>query len=124
MPDLFAAIPTADYAVGRAWWERFFGREPDLLPNDHEAAWRVTTDGWIYVNGRRGARGDGATSTLLVDDLDAWIERLALDVERHPDDARRDPYADDHGPRGQHDPAGRLMASYSVNPRRWRAPSN
>jgi predicted enzyme related to lactoylglutathione lyase len=79
LPDLFAAIPTADYAVGRAWWERFFGREPDLLPNDHEAAWRVTTDGWIYVIGD-AARAGKALVTLLVDDLDAWIARLALDV--------------------------------------------
>jgi catechol 2,3-dioxygenase-like lactoylglutathione lyase family enzyme len=78
MPDLFAAIPTADYAAGRAWWEGFFGREPDLLPNDHEAAWRVTTDGWIYINGDAGRAGTGFL-TLLVDDLDAWIERLGLD---------------------------------------------
>jgi hypothetical protein len=79
VPDLFAAISTADYAAGRAWWERFFGREPDLLPNDHEAAWRVTTDGWIYVIGDADRAGK-ALVTLLVDDLDAWIARLALDV--------------------------------------------
>jgi catechol 2,3-dioxygenase-like lactoylglutathione lyase family enzyme len=79
LPDLFAAIPTADFAVGRAWWERFFGREPDLLPNDHEAAWRVTTDGWIYVIGDPDRAGR-ALVTLLVDDLDAWISRLELDA--------------------------------------------
>src|SRR3954471_12279539 len=33
------------------------------------------------------------------------------------DDARRHPYAQGHGPRRQRDPAGRLMASYSLNPR-------
>jgi hypothetical protein len=80
MPDLFAAIPTADYAAGRVWWERFFGREPDLLPNDREAAWRVTTDGWIYINADAARAGTGYV-TLLVDDLDAWIERLGLDAQ-------------------------------------------
>jgi hypothetical protein len=79
MPDLFAAIPTADFAVGRDWWQRFFGREPDLIPNDHEAAWRVTTDGWIYVIGD-AERAGKALITLLVDDLDDWIARLALDA--------------------------------------------
>ena len=79
MPDLFASVPTADFAAGRAWWERFFGREPDLLPNDHEAAWRVTAEGWIYVNGDAGRAGT-ALLTLLVDDLDGWTERLSLDV--------------------------------------------
>jgi hypothetical protein len=79
MPDLFAAIPVADFADGRAWWERFFGREPDLLPNDHEAAWRVTTDGWIYVIGD-AERAGKALVTLILDDLDAWIARLSLDA--------------------------------------------
>jgi catechol 2,3-dioxygenase-like lactoylglutathione lyase family enzyme len=73
--NLFAAIPTADFAVGRAWWERFFDRPPDLIPNDHEAAWRVTEDGWIYVIGD-AERAGKALVTLLVDDLDAWLARL------------------------------------------------
>ena len=38
-----------------------------------------TTDGWIYVIGDPARAGTGFV-TLLVDDLDAWIERLALDA--------------------------------------------
>ncbi len=46
---VFAGIPVAhrDSAVG--WYERLVGRSPDLLPNDDEAAWRLTETGWMYV---------------------------------------------------------------------------
>jgi hypothetical protein len=77
MAELFTAIPTADFAVGRAWWERFFDRPPDLVPNDNEACWRVTDHGWIYVIGDAERAGKGL-ATLLVDDFDAWVERLRL----------------------------------------------
>src|SRR2546423_4900651 len=38
-------IPVAhrDAAVG--WYERLVGRPPDLVPNDDEAAWRLTETG-------------------------------------------------------------------------------
>lgn len=77
MADLFAAIPTADFAVGSAWWqERFFGgRAPDLIPNDHEACWRVADSCWLYVIGDAERAGKGL-ATLLVDDFDAWLKRL------------------------------------------------
>ena len=76
MADLFAAIPTADFAVGSAWWEqRFFGRPPDLVPNDHEACWQVAESCWLYVIGDAERAGKGL-ATLLVDDFDAWVARL------------------------------------------------
>jgi hypothetical protein len=73
--ELFAAVPTAGYAAGRAWWTRFFDREPDLVPNDNEACWQVADHGWIYVIGD-AERAGRALVTLLVDDLDAWLARL------------------------------------------------
>ena len=73
---VFAGIPVAhrDAAVG--WYERLVGRPPDLLPNDHEAAWRLTETGWIYVIVDAGRAGS-ALNTLLVDDLDGFLAELA-----------------------------------------------
>jgi PhnB protein len=40
---LFAGIPVAGYADARAWYERLFGRPPDLIPNENEAAWQLSS---------------------------------------------------------------------------------
>jgi predicted enzyme related to lactoylglutathione lyase len=71
----FAGIAAADYPALRDWYERLFGREPDLVPHDREVAWRLTETGWIYVveDPERAGRG---LLTLLVDDLDAHGEEL------------------------------------------------
>jgi hypothetical protein len=45
----FAGVAVADYSAMRAWYERLLGREPDLLPKENEAAWRLTETGWLYV---------------------------------------------------------------------------
>ncbi|MEX1157573.1 MAG: hypothetical protein WEC79_01430 [Thermomicrobiales bacterium] len=39
---VFAGMPTANYAAALPWFERLFGRPPDLLPQDEEAAWELT----------------------------------------------------------------------------------
>jgi hypothetical protein len=43
--DLFAGVPVAAFAAGRAWWERFCGRPPDLIPSDNEAGWQLADRG-------------------------------------------------------------------------------
>jgi len=58
------------------WYERLVGRPPDLIPNDDEAAWRLTETGWIYVVADAGCVGS-ALHTLLVDDLDAFLAGLS-----------------------------------------------
>jgi catechol 2,3-dioxygenase-like lactoylglutathione lyase family enzyme len=70
---VFASIPVADYAAARDWYERFFGREPGLVPNDVEACWQVTDTGWVYVIEDPERAGSGLV-TLLVDDLSAWSD--------------------------------------------------
>jgi glyoxylase I family protein len=82
---VFAAIPIADYAAARAWYERLLGRPPDLVPNASEAAWQLTDTGWIYVIGDAGRAGK-ALVTLLVDDL----EDFAADLVRRGLEARID----------------------------------
>ena len=34
---LFAGVPVADYDAARPWYERLFGRAPDMLPHDRLA---------------------------------------------------------------------------------------
>jgi hypothetical protein len=46
---LFASIPVADRDAAVGWYGRLTGRPPDLVPNEKEAAWRLTETGWIYV---------------------------------------------------------------------------
>jgi predicted enzyme related to lactoylglutathione lyase len=75
---VFAGLPVADYGAARAWYEAFFGRPPDLLPHDNEAAWQLSGEGWVYVVGDR-ERAGGGLLTLLVDDLDARLESLAAE---------------------------------------------
>jgi predicted enzyme related to lactoylglutathione lyase len=69
---VFASIPVADLDAAVAWYERFLGRSPDLIPNDSEAAWRVTETGWIYVVADPSRVGS-SYCTLLVDDIDAFV---------------------------------------------------
>jgi predicted enzyme related to lactoylglutathione lyase len=73
---VFAGIPVADRAAAVAWYERLVGRPPDLIPNDDEAAWRLTDTGWIYVIADPGRAGS-ALNTVLVDDLDAFLAGIA-----------------------------------------------
>jgi predicted enzyme related to lactoylglutathione lyase len=73
---VFAAVPVADHDAALVWYERLLGCPPDLIPNDNEAAWRLTETGWIYVIGD-AERAGKAVLTLLVDDLDDRIAGLA-----------------------------------------------
>jgi len=72
---LFAAMPVSDRERATGWYERLFGRPPDLIPNEHEAAWQVTQTGWIYVFVDALRAGSGV-QTLLIADLDAFIEEM------------------------------------------------
>jgi len=73
---LFGGIPVSDYRLAREWYEVFFGREPDLLPHDTEAAWQLTDGGWVYVVADP-TRAGGGLLTILVDDLDERLAALA-----------------------------------------------
>ena len=75
---VFAAVSVADHDAARPWYERFFGRPPDLIPNDHESAWQLTPGGgWLYIVGDPDRAGRSVV-TLLVDD----IEERAAELER------------------------------------------
>jgi predicted enzyme related to lactoylglutathione lyase len=46
---LFASTAVTDFEEARAWYERFFGRAPDIVATDEEVMWQVTGAGWLYI---------------------------------------------------------------------------
>ena len=73
---VFAGIPVAHRDSAAGWYGRLIGRPPDLVPNDDEAAWRLTETGWIYIV-VDAERTGSALHTLLVDDLDGFLADIA-----------------------------------------------
>jgi glyoxylase I family protein len=73
---VFGAIHVSDRDAAVAWYERLFGRPPDLIPNAQEGAWRLTETAWVYVI---AGAGDPGTSlhTLLVADFDLFLRRTS-----------------------------------------------
>jgi hypothetical protein len=73
----FAGIAVADYGAALEWYQRFFGRPPDVVVAENEAMWQFVEKSWIYVVGD-ATRAGKALLTSLVDDLDAQIAELAV----------------------------------------------
>jgi catechol 2,3-dioxygenase-like lactoylglutathione lyase family enzyme len=103
---VFASVPVADRDSAVEWYERLLGRPPELIPNQDEAAWRLTDTGWIYVIADAGRAGSGL-HTLLVDDLDGFLAGIgergidAAPLETIGDGARRTYVTDPDGNRLQ-----------------------
>ncbi|HEY4452011.1 MAG TPA: VOC family protein [Solirubrobacteraceae bacterium] len=103
---LFAGIPVAQLDAAVAWYERLTGRPPDLVPNEQEAAWQLSDTGWIYLIAD-GARAGSGLSTLLVEDLDAFLAEvgarglLAPPIEIIGEGVRRTVLSDPDGNRLQ-----------------------
>jgi predicted enzyme related to lactoylglutathione lyase len=72
---LFSGLPVADLSTALEWYERLLGRAADLIPNDSEAAWQLSTGGWIYVV-RDPERAGHSIVTLIIEDLDGVCERI------------------------------------------------
>jgi predicted enzyme related to lactoylglutathione lyase len=73
---LFAGIPVTDFDTALAWYERVFGRPPDVVAHDTEVMWRMTGSGWIYII-QDPERAGVALVALAVPDLDAVLGELA-----------------------------------------------
>ncbi len=72
---VFAGIPVTSYVLSLAWYQRFAGRPPDLIPNEDEAAWQMSQAGWLCLVADADRAGSAA-HTLIVDDLDAFLAEL------------------------------------------------
>jgi predicted enzyme related to lactoylglutathione lyase len=101
---VFAGIQTAHYTSALPWYERLFGRPPDMLPKEDEAAWQLTETGWIYLVAGADRVGK-ALLTLLVDNLDEQVPALAerglapADTETLPEAGRKAAFIDSDGNR-------------------------
>ncbi|GAC1645343.1 MAG: hypothetical protein NVS4B2_34870 [Chloroflexota bacterium] len=73
---VFACLLVVNRDRAAAWYERFFGRPPDFLPNDIEAVWRVAETASVYLLADADRAGRGVV-TLVVDDLDASLAEIA-----------------------------------------------
>ena len=73
---LFAGVAVSDFAAARRWYEALFGRPPDMLPNEGEAVWHLTTFGSVYVTANP-ARAGSALVTIAVSNLDEHATALA-----------------------------------------------
>ena len=69
---VFTGVPVADRDAAVAWYERLVGKPPDLIPNEHEAAWRLTPTSWVYIVADP-ERAGSAFNTVLVSDLDSFL---------------------------------------------------
>ena len=71
----FIGVAVSNCHSALAWYERLMGRQPDMTPNDNEAAWQLSEKGWLYLIGN-AQRAGKALLTLIVDDLEGHISEF------------------------------------------------
>lgn len=76
MEVLFAGVRVRSIEAATDWWTRLFGREPDMVPYEDEAMWRVAGAGWLFVR-RDPSRAGDSLVTICVDDLQVTTAELA-----------------------------------------------
>ena len=73
---LFAGVPVSKLDAAVSWYQRLFGRAPDIVPNDDEVMWHVADAGWVYVVHDTDRAGRGLV-TLSVRYLYAFVAEAA-----------------------------------------------
>jgi len=102
MDALFAGVATRDLSAMQPWYERFFGRPPDVRVSDDEVMWQVTESSWLYLVASAPSRGHSLIS-IAVDDLRAACDAIGargLDsrvLENVDGAGRKAVYADPEG---------------------------
>lgn len=76
MDVLFAGIATRDLALVQPWYERFFGRPPDITVSADEVMWQVTDTSWLYLV-LSAHPSDHALITIAVADLRAASDAIS-----------------------------------------------
>jgi len=76
MEVLFASVPVADLHAAVGWYERLFGRAPDIVPNKTEVMWCIAGNGWLYVI-EDLERAGRTVVAISVSDLDQFVADLA-----------------------------------------------
>ncbi|MFC6085246.1 VOC family protein [Sphaerisporangium aureirubrum] len=86
---LFAGIPVSGFAEALKWYEQLLGSPPTFFPNDTEAVWELAEHRSMYIE-HLPERAGHAMHTIIVDDFDATIARIA---ERGLDPVTRETYS-------------------------------
>ncbi|KUH81131.1 MULTISPECIES: VOC family protein [unclassified Mycobacterium] len=73
--DVAAVVAVRDYSVGRRWYSRLIGRDPDLEPVERVGEWQVTATAWLQLVEDPESAGRSAVR-FGVDDVDAQIAAL------------------------------------------------
>jgi predicted enzyme related to lactoylglutathione lyase len=73
---VFAALVVNDRDAAVGWYERLFGRPPDMLPNDDEAVWQLADSASLYVVADRTGAGHGVC-TIVVEDVERCADEVA-----------------------------------------------
>ena len=74
---VFAGLMVADRDKAADWYTKIIGRPADMLPNDAEAAWRLTGLASVYLRADPHRAGRGVL-TLVVDGSQSAKLREAL----------------------------------------------
>ena len=100
--DLFAGVCGADYAAGRAWYQRLFGSEPSFIAHETECVWELDEHRLLYIE-EDPERAGYAVVTIFVDDFDALVKEIGL---RGIEPAKRDTYSNGVRKATYRDPEG------------------
>ena len=98
----FTGVAVSDLASGRDFFERLFGKPPDVLVNENEVMWRVNESAWLYTV-VDPARAGHALAAFSVTDLDAALAELEgrglqpSKLEEHEGGARKATFLDPDG---------------------------
>ncbi|GAA4533260.1 VOC family protein [Amycolatopsis samaneae] len=65
-----------DHAAAVAWYERWVGRAPDVVPAEGVAEWELAENAWIQV--AHAPEAAGKTSVVIgVEDIDSLVADLS-----------------------------------------------
>jgi len=73
---LFTGLAVSDFEEAQAWYQRFFGRAPDIVTNDVEVMWQVRDAGWLYIvrDTQRAGNGIAAMAVSNIEEAIAELE--------------------------------------------------
>jgi len=74
---LFAGVAVSDFDSAVAWFERLLGEPATFKANDSDWVWDLAEHRSIYVQ-RRPERAGYSMVTILLDDLDGFVESAAV----------------------------------------------
>ena len=74
---LFAGVPVGDFVRAESWYERFFGRPPDIVAHEKEVMWKISEGGWLYIVHDPERAGNGLVA-IAVSNIEAAIAELEV----------------------------------------------